>query len=128
MAKPWKGCNTSIERHASYSPRKDNIAIATAPTVSAGSVNILFPISPISYLFGRAQFTAVGSSQQFQSKDVAQIVAYLKANRDISDVLITGGDPMVMHAHQLARYVDAILAEPGCDHLATIRIGTKSLA
>lgn len=57
-----------------------------------------------------------------------QMVTYLKDNRDISDVLFTGGDPMVMHAHQLARYIDAILAEPGCDNLTTIRIGTKSLA
>ncbi len=56
------------------------------------------------------------------------MVAYLKANRDISDVLFTGGDPMVMHTNQLAKYFDAILAEPGCNHLGTIRIGTKSLA
>jgi L-lysine 2,3-aminomutase len=76
----------------------------------------------------RAQFTAVGSEQQFQSKDITQMVNYIKDNPDISDVLITGGDPMVMRTAQLARYIDAILAEPGCDHLAVIRIGTKSLS
>ena len=56
------------------------------------------------------------------------MVNYIKENPDVSDVLMTGGDPMVMHAAQLARYIDAILTEPGCDHLAVIRIGTKSLS
>ncbi|KAK7062648.1 hypothetical protein VNI00_000136 [Paramarasmius palmivorus] len=75
-----------------------------------------------------AQFTAVGSEQQFQSKDVTQMVDYISANRDITDILFTGGDPMVMHAHQFARYVDALLAGPGTENLATVRIGTKSLS
>ncbi|ESK92528.1 l-lysine -aminomutase [Moniliophthora roreri MCA 2997] len=75
-----------------------------------------------------AQFTAVGSDQQFQSKDVTQLVDYLKANRDVTDILFTGGDPMVMHTQQFARYVDALLSSPGTENLATIRIGSKSLS
>lgn len=56
------------------------------------------------------------------------MVDYIKANRDITDILFTGGDPMVMHAQQLARYLDALIADPGTENLATIRIGTKSLS
>ncbi|KAF9052586.1 hypothetical protein BDP27DRAFT_1386320 [Rhodocollybia butyracea] len=80
------------------------------------------------YCFRWAQFTAVGSDQQFQSKDVQQLVDYIKENRDLTDILFTGGDPMVMHAHQFSRYIDAILADPGTEHLGTIRIGSKSLS
>ncbi|THH18167.1 hypothetical protein EW146_g2773 [Bondarzewia mesenterica] len=80
------------------------------------------------YCFRWAQFTAVGSDQQFQSKDVQQLVDYIKANRDITDLLFTGGDPMVMHAQQFSRYIDALLADPGTEVLSTIRIGTKSLS
>uniref|UniRef100_A0A0W0G5T7 Lysine 2,3-aminomutase n=1 Tax=Moniliophthora roreri TaxID=221103 RepID=A0A0W0G5T7_MONRR len=80
------------------------------------------------YCFRWAQFTAVGSDQQFQSKDVTQLVDYLKANRDVTDILFTGGDPMVMHTQQFARYVDALLSSPGTENLATIRIGSKSLS
>ena len=110
------------------SPPKVSIVTATVPTAFTGLIDNLSQISLLSQISCRAQFTAIGSEQQFQSKDVVQMVAYLKANRDISDVLFTSGDPMVMHAHQLARYIDAILAESGCDNVATIRIGMKSLA
>ena len=83
---------------------------------------------PFSYNVHRAQFTSVGSDQQFQSKDVSQLVSYIRKHRGINDVLFTGGDPMVMRTHQFARYIDGILAEPHCEHLTTIRVGTKSLA
>ncbi|CAN0246242.1 unnamed protein product, partial [Hapterophycus canaliculatus] len=48
--------------------------------------------------------------------------------RDVSDVLFTGGDPMVMNAKQLAAYVDPILQDPSLEHVATIRFGTKAVA
>src|SRR6202034_838780 len=41
-------------------------------------------------------------------------------------VLITGGDPMIMGAEVLRRYVEPLLGA-GLDHLESIRIGTKSL-
>ena len=46
-----------------------------------------------------------------------------------SDLLFTGGDPMVMTARQLRKYIDPLIGgDPELDHLATIRIGSKSLA
>ena len=46
-----------------------------------------------------------------------------------SDLLFTGGDPMVMTARQLRKYIDPLISgDPELDHLATIRIGSKSLA
>jgi L-lysine 2,3-aminomutase len=80
------------------------------------------------YCFRWAQFTAVGSSQQFASKDAMQLRDYLKQNTSISDLLFTGGDPMVMKAQQFEKYINPILEDPDMDHISTIRIGTKSVA
>jgi KamA family protein len=55
------------------------------------------------------------------------VVAYLKENPSITDILITGGDPMTMKASILEKYIDAIL-EADLPQLKTIRIGTKSLS
>ncbi len=54
-------------------------------------------------------------------------VAYLKCHPEITDVLITGGDPMIMSANRLEIYINSLL-ESGCSNLRTIRIGTKSLS
>jgi KamA family protein len=51
---------------------------------------------------------------------------YLRAHREVSDVLVTGGDPMIMRAPLLRRTIEPLLA-PGLEHLQTIRIGTKAL-
>jgi len=66
--------------------------------------------------------------QRFRSNDREALVRYLRAHPEISDVLFTGGDPMVMSTANFAAYVDAILDDPALEHVQTIRIGTKSLA
>jgi KamA family protein len=52
---------------------------------------------------------------------------YLAANKGVTDVLLTGGDPMIMSARNLAAYIEPFL-EPEFDHIRNIRIGTKSVA
>jgi L-lysine 2,3-aminomutase len=58
---------------------------------------------------------------------VATLVSYLKAHPEVSDVLITGGDPMIMETALLRRYIEPLLA-PELGHVENIRIGTKALA
>jgi L-lysine 2,3-aminomutase len=55
------------------------------------------------------------------------LIKYLKKNKQITDILITGGDPMIMTAKQLGKYIDAIL-DADLSHLTTIRIGSKALS
>jgi L-lysine 2,3-aminomutase len=55
------------------------------------------------------------------------LIKYLKKNKQITDILITGGDPMIMTANQLGKYIDAIL-DADLSHLTTIRIGSKALS
>jgi len=52
---------------------------------------------------------------------------YLRRHHEVTDVLLTGGDPMVMRARVLARYIEPLLGD-GFEHIRTIRIGTKSLS
>ena len=55
------------------------------------------------------------------------LVAYLKAHPEVSDVLITGGDPMIMRTRVLRRYIEPLLS-PELEHVQNIRIGTKAVA
>ena len=66
--------------------------------------------------------------QRFQAKETRDLVAYLAAHPEVSDLLVTGGDPMVASVSQLRRYLDPILDDPSLGHLSTVRIGTKSVA
>ena len=52
---------------------------------------------------------------------------YLDQHPEVTDVLLTGGDPLVMRTDLLASYVEPLLA-PGREHVETIRIGTKALS
>jgi L-lysine 2,3-aminomutase len=78
------------------------------------------------YCFRWAQF--VGEPDlKIATDDMARVTAYLRSNPQVTSVLITGGDPMIMGAAVLRRYVEPLLG-PGLEHLESIRIGTKSLS
>ncbi len=79
------------------------------------------------FCFRWAQFVG-DTSLRFRSNDADQLCNYLAAHQEITDVLFTGGDPMIMKASVFSRYVDALLNDSRLDHVQTVRIGTKSLA
>lgn len=76
------------------------------------------------YCFRWAQF--VPGQFRFATRDVGRVADYVRQDERIKDVLITGGDPLVMRASVLARYLEPFLA-PDMEHLR-IRIGSKALA
>ena len=78
------------------------------------------------YCFRWAQF--VGREDlKFQAYETDDLVAYLKVHPEVTDVLITGGDPMIMRTNVLRRYIEPLLV-PELEHVQNIRIGTKALA
>ena len=79
-----------------------------------------------SYCFRWAQFFDE-PGLKIATADVDRVVAYLREHREITSVLITDGDPMVMGAGVLRRYIEPLL-DADLDHIESIRIGTKSLA
>jgi KamA family protein len=64
---------------------------------------------------------------KFDAKETDDLVAYLKQHKEVTDVLITGGDPMIMNTRGLAGFIEPLLG-PELDHIQNIRIGTKSVA
>jgi KamA family protein len=61
---------------------------------------------------------------KFDAKESDTLVQYLKQHTEVTDVLITGGDPMIMNARSLAGYLEPLLQ---LEHIRNIRIGTKSV-
>jgi KamA family protein len=78
------------------------------------------------YCFRWAQFIG-DSNLKFAQKEAEHFFLYLRDHEEITDVLVTGGDPMVMRTKMLQKYL-----EPFCDpeflpHINTIRFGTRAL-
>ncbi len=78
------------------------------------------------FCFRWAQFVGM-DDLKFATKESIQFQAYLKDHKEVTDVLITGGDPMVMSLAKLKVYIEPLL-DPEFEHIKNIRIGTKSLS
>ena len=76
------------------------------------------------FCFRWAQFVGM-EDLKFASREADRLVDYVRSDPRITDVLITGGDPMIMKTRVFRRYVEPLLH---IEHLHTIRIGTKSVA
>src|SRR5690625_1539053 len=78
------------------------------------------------FCFRWAQF--VGNTElRFASHEAEKLHGYLRAHQEVTDLLFTGGDPMVMRTRHWENYLEPFLA-PDLEHVQTIRIGTKSLS
>ena len=78
------------------------------------------------YCFRWAQFVDE-PGMKIATDDMARVTAYLRSHPEVTSVLITGGDPMIMSADVLRRYIEPLL-DPRLGHIESIRIGSKSLA
>ncbi|MBM7810443.1 KamA family radical SAM protein [Saccharothrix algeriensis] len=78
------------------------------------------------YCFRWAQFIGVSELKQAVSGPEAAL-GYLAAHREVSDVLFTGGDPMIMSTDRIRDHVEQLL-QPRFDHIRNIRFGTKALS
>ncbi len=78
------------------------------------------------FCFRWPQFVGM-DEMKFAMKEGEQLVQYLREHQEISDVLFTGGDPMIIKAKMFRTYIDTLL-EADLPNLKTIRIGTKALA
>jgi L-lysine 2,3-aminomutase len=79
-----------------------------------------------SFCFRWPQFVGMDEIK-FAMKETDLLVEYLKQHREVTDVLFTGGDPMVMKNKILKSYIEPLLSN-GLWNVQTIRIGTKSLS
>lgn len=79
-----------------------------------------------SYCFRWPQFAGL-DGLKFASNESETLVRYLERHPDVTSVLFTGGDPLVMKTSVLERYLAPILAAD-LPNLASIRIGSKAPA
>lgn len=63
---------------------------------------------------------------KFASRESELLAKYVQQHTEVTDVLFTGGDPLIMKASSLSSYIDPLLHE-NIPNLQTIRIGTKAL-
>ena len=78
-----------------------------------------------SFCFRWPQFTGI-DELKFAMKEVELLIEYIKAHPEITDLIFTGGDPLIMSTKLIKSYVEPIL-EANISHLQNIRFGTKAL-
>lgn len=78
-----------------------------------------------SFCFRWPQFVGM-NELKFAMRETALLVEYVGQHPEVSDVLFTGGDPLIMKTRNLANYINPLL-EADLPNLKTIRIGSKAL-
>lgn len=78
------------------------------------------------YCFRWAQF--IGDDElRFAQKEATSLFDYLAEHEEVSDILMTGGDPMIMQTRSLKQYLEPLCDPNFLPHVQNIRIGTRSL-
>ncbi len=77
------------------------------------------------FCFRWAQFVD-NKDLRISAREVATLHEYLQSHQEVTDLLVTGGDPLVMKSARLKEYLQPLTAAE-FEHVRTIRIGTKSL-
>jgi KamA family protein len=78
------------------------------------------------FCFRWPQFVGI-EELKFASHEIVLLIQYLREHPEVTDVLFTGGDPLIMKSQILAEYTNALM-DAELPNLKTIRIGTKSLS
>jgi KamA family protein len=71
------------------------------------------------YCFRKRLFLGAGHEAQ---RDCGPALAYIREHPEITDVLLTGGDPLTMPTDRLGEITESLLA---IEHVRTIRLGSK---
>jgi len=69
--------------------------------------------------------TVINSNDSISDSEFAKVLEYIQSNKNIRDVLITGGDPLTLPDEKLEKYISAFRK---IEHVQTIRIGTRAIA
>jgi len=77
------------------------------------------------YCFRHAQVR--GDEDMFNQKEIKPVVDYIKRHKEVTDVLITGGDGAYITYDRLVSYTKPFIEDPDFSHIKTLRIGTRVL-
>ncbi len=77
------------------------------------------------YCFRHAQVR--GDEDMFVQDDVQQVHDYLRKHKEVTDILITGGDAGYMPYSRLNEYLRPVMEDPELSHIRNIRIASRAL-
>lgn len=77
------------------------------------------------FCFRWPQFVGM-NELKFAMREIELLAQYVKEHREITDILFTGGDPMIMKTQILSTYIEPLLDE-SLYNIQTLRIGTKAI-
>jgi len=78
------------------------------------------------YCFRHAQVR--GDEDMFNQLDIKPIHDYLKKHKEVTDMLLTGGDAGYMPFERLRDYTLPLIEDPELTHIKTLRIGSRALS
>lgn len=78
------------------------------------------------FCFRWAQFVGM-DGLKFAMRETEQLVGYLEEHHEVTDILFTGGDPMIMSFKVFQQYIEPFIDPNNKTNIQTIRIGTKVL-
>ncbi len=78
------------------------------------------------YCFRHAQVR--GDEDMFNQKDVKPVVDYIRKHKEVTDVLVTGGDGAYMPYERFVAYTKPFIEDPDFSHIKTLRVGTRVLS
>lgn len=78
------------------------------------------------FCFRWAQFVGM-DGLKFAMRETEQLVGYLGEHQEVTDLLFTGGDPMIMSFKVFKQYIDPFIDPNNKTNIQTIRLGTKVL-
>ncbi|MBK9255103.1 MAG: lysine 2,3-aminomutase [Saprospiraceae bacterium] len=64
---------------------------------------------------------------KFAMKETELLVKYLEEHQEVTDILFTGGDPMIMSFKVFEKYIEPFISDDNKTNIQTIRIGSKAL-
>lgn len=77
------------------------------------------------YCFRHAQVR--GDKDMFVQREISQVHNYLKQHKEISDILITGGDGGYIPYERLLSYISPLIEDQELKHIRTLRIGSRAI-
>jgi lysine 2,3-aminomutase len=77
------------------------------------------------YCFRHAQVR--GDEDMFIQDDVEQVHTYLREHKEVTDLLITGGDGGYMPYARLKAYLEPLMSDPELSHIRNIRLASRAL-
>ena len=79
------------------------------------------------FCFRWPQFVGL-EGKKFAMREGERLAGYVAQHPEVSDVLFTGGDPLIMKTKALREYIEPLIEQKDQHHLRTVRIGSKAIA